>query len=651
MVRGLLTLLIALSDRDNAVSEPPGAAEDASPARPLPSTNGQEAAPLTSREASQGVKRERDEASAAPTEGAKRKREKVEYVPLTRYTETVAGWDLNYIDEGHMHVAGRRRERNATDLGTVDIHSVVMSLRSRLAAEVSYSLNTLMLISLVVKTAPTDSHTIIFNLKSCPALVDELLELLHEVVLGESDEADEDEIKPAPVSSVRAPTVRFATEPELLSDKAQGERKAAPPTPPTYRELFQLASQDELELRESERSSPLDRMRGARGSYSKATELGFCPLPRAAMLSSIVTILRNIALNDENAKTLAEWPGFLELLMRIVDLALLQGSEPDPSDKLALSAVDLLAIRKDVLHLVNAMGLDLRLDKVPTRVSKSVFDLLYFFLADVDLIREPFYLDLSSYIASGRAPGPSVGRSQSVDVALAAFARVGVRDANRAVIARVTTDEQLFSLFERLMRLAPMSAGEFTLLSHEGSLVTTENLAMSLYNIVFLAPTSTKLRIRLVPAFTRSLLRVVRRLGSARDKVAHQYTALLQRCLEVLVLLNEVGGMASKQDVAGEPWYGRGMCPLDDDELEAAAGGSGGDKQQRSTLRRSANPTQADRATVKAIKPQLDRRIGLAPVLAGEMRSLTEVAFVNPVLYRQLVVLADGRSATTTASS
>ena len=70
------------------------------------------------------------------------------------------------------------------------MHSLTMSLKSRLGSEVAYALNALTLISLTVRQSANDQQGLAFPLAACGDLFDELLDLLEETAFGVADEDD-----------------------------------------------------------------------------------------------------------------------------------------------------------------------------------------------------------------------------------------------------------------------------------------------------------------------------------------------------------------------------------------------------------------------------------------------------------------------------
>ncbi|MBW0513476.1 hypothetical protein O181_053191 [Austropuccinia psidii MF-1] len=78
-----------------------------------------------------------------------------------------------------------RPQCSLDDLGLVDVHILVMSLKSRIASEVKYALNTLTMIRPHLKLYPDDNSgkfgILLMPLMMCKDLLDKLLDLLEDV--------------------------------------------------------------------------------------------------------------------------------------------------------------------------------------------------------------------------------------------------------------------------------------------------------------------------------------------------------------------------------------------------------------------------------------------------------------------------------------
>jgi len=471
-----------------------------------------------------------------------------------------------------------------------------MSIRSRLASEVSFALNSLTLISMSIRTHPQETNSIPFPLRRCQNLYDELVDLLEETALGYEDEDDE-----------------------------EGERSAhddgRPPASETYNELFQTITEEAGRLRPPD---PDERNRNA-----QLADLGQTPLRPIDTILSVTNILRNFSIADDNATFLGKDPHLLDVLARLTKLPLetsaSRGGGPKrPLWPIRVSPLDSMTLKKDVLELLVNFGLDVRLDQQNVETSQSIFDLLTFFLLDAHR-HSHTHFDLSQTPGNSSriAQSTSIRIAHYVDLGLAAFSRVTLFDSNRIAISRLASHSTLDRLFDSLIRLVPISESDFQLMTLEAGLVFVENLVMSLYNLVYLATPELKLELRSKPAYIRSLMRVVRRLSGSHsaDSAAAAFQPLIERCIATLQLLSSLGGVtvgSTGIESTEVPWWGMSMSGYEEDEV-----GEGG-KQ----MIRPAQPTEADRGIVKQrLPPSASTAAGLdpgLPILSGETKSLFE---------------------------
>lgn len=459
-----------------------------------------------------------------------------------------------------------------------------MSLKSRLGTEVAFALNVLTLLSLTMRIFTNDQSNLHFPLSGCGFLLDELVDLLEETAFGIEGEFGDEELDEA------GPT------------RPNDGRDDSISTPLTYRDLFRLVTEEEAELL----GDPVSALKTANDLSNR----GLCPLGPVETVSAITNLLRNLSLWEENARTMVGRPELLEFLVRVAELPLRRNGPTKGRWPLQVSAAESMALRKDVLVTLSNFGLEVRLSRHSPETVASLFDLLTFFLADSDH-QDQLYFDLSSSPASfSRLAQPPYQRlSHYVDLGLTAFARITLTDSNRSVLAKALATRDLFPLFESLIHLLPVTETDFQVVTAEAGLIFTENLAMSIYNLAFFAPVELKLRLRVVPAFIKGLLRVVRRLmGVSPDPAENPFGMLCDRCIATLQILSDVGGTTGRsQEDADAPWFGIGM---------------NGDFEDKP---RGCNPTEADRATVKARQPPANgAEPGGPPVLLADSRSIFE---------------------------
>ncbi|CAD6901918.1 unnamed protein product [Tilletia controversa] len=184
---------------------PPASTAQQPQAGPSSSTSTSTSRPPTARSAATATT-----APAPPPSGASNTTKyRIEYMPIRRELKSAGGWDLDMIHDFLAPVLEGRGKapRGVSDLGSVDITQLTLSLRSRLTSEVSYALNTLQILSsgngfVVAQPAPPPppplrnphypphhhqhqqhgQQVVDFELDlgRCGDLVDELVELLGE---------------------------------------------------------------------------------------------------------------------------------------------------------------------------------------------------------------------------------------------------------------------------------------------------------------------------------------------------------------------------------------------------------------------------------------------------------------------------------------
>lgn len=461
--------------------------------------------------------------------------------------------------------------------GLIDVHSLTMSIRSRLGSEVAFALNSLTLISSGMRTSSAENG-FDFLLGTTGDLLEELLELLEETAFGIEDELEEEDLERMQAEKERIPT--------LVS----------------YRELFRRVTEEVGDLRPDDDQSDRD--------IDGAVSLG--PIE---VIISIVNILHQLALSSENARFMNGWGRgkVLDILVRVASLPLRKDGLPKGRYPLQVTAADSMILKKNALEVLLNIGVEARLNQYSTRTATLLFQLLLFFIVDSDRHEDHLYFDLSATPSnSSKLPQPAPSRiTHYLDLGLTAFARITLPDSNRFILSKLDPKFDMFTLFESLIHLLPVTEGDFSLVTNEAGLIFAENLAMCLYNLAFLAPTELKLRLRVVPSFTKSLLRVIRRLiGAAGDPAENPFVVLCDRCVATLKLLSEVGGINSnmKEGEDDAPWFGIGMHGEEDDKPK------------------SHTPSGGDRGSVKARQPPSGNNgAKTVPVLIGERKEMFEI--------------------------
>ncbi|GAA5856351.1 hypothetical protein JCM8547_000882 [Rhodosporidiobolus lusitaniae] len=578
----------------------------ASPIKPASSTLPDPTAPSSSSVPPASSNAEASSATAPkpsePPAPLRRKRRKIEYVPLVRAIDTYGGYDLGQLEQVHLKAEKLRRPRTLHDLGTVDIHALTMSLRCRLSAEISYALNALALIAQSMLIDVGDGH-IPFPLSRCPDLLEELVDLLEETAFGTGDE-DDDEL-----------------------ERDQPFEEPAPFDPPTgYRDLFRLVADEASKL---SLPSPADEREK------------FEPVKPVEVVLSVLNLLRNFSLAPDNAKLFGADRRLMDVLAQVSALPLKQERRTGRRYPLHVSPADSLAIKKDVLETLSTFALNVELAKQSSGAAKNIVDLVIFFLRDAHH-RDQLHFDLSttpSAIARNLVQPTSLLIPPYLELSLSTFSRLALDDSNRSAISRLLPSDTLYSLFESLIFLLPVSEADFQICTFEAGLVHVYHVAVSLYHLAYVAPSSVKLRLRSEPRFVRSLIRIVRRLAGSSTSASQQdlFVGLAQRCIGVLQLLSSLGGVstvssASAAETSDVPWWGLSMSgDTSSDDEERGSGGGGGGVLLRGTLPPSASGgggTGQDAG---------------APVLAGDARILWELLQQGSmaIVFAQLVELAD----------
>lgn len=496
-----------------------------------------------------------------------------------------------------------------------------MSIKSRLASEVVFALNSLTLLSLAMRQSKEEQHGILFNLAQCGDLLDELVDLLEETAFGldaDDDEEDDEEEGGAPERK------DDATKDEEEEERSGPER--------SYRELFRLVTQEEAELNES---APTDALKQTAALADKS----LTPLGPIETVLALTNLFRNFSVSDDNAALFSKNLRVVEVLVKVADLPLRRRQLRKETTKeqqwpLRVSAGDSMALKKDVLETIINIGSTILLELHQEATSRRLLDLLLFFLADADH-HDQLYFDLSnSPSASSRIPQPSHIRvSHYLELGLAAFALLTLPDSNRYIVARLAPSRiDLYKLFESLIHQLPITESDFQIVTSEPGLVFVENLAMSLYNLAFLSPIELKLRLRVQPSFVKSILRLVRRLsGGAQEAETNAFLRLSNRCIAILQVLSDLSGVSgTTRETSDAPWWGLAMS---------------GDETDRP---KAAQPTEEDRGTVKQVVPPSGSSKVLAkagpPILTSEKRALFELLWGQSlaVVFGNLADMFDG---------
>ncbi|WFD24268.1 hypothetical protein MEQU1_002965 [Malassezia equina] len=456
--------------------------------------------------------------SGLPTTAASTRQEptkfKIEYVPTNVRMRTHGGRDLDRIDRELVpRMATRTRPRGVHELGKVDVYGLIMSLQSGLAHEISYALNTLLILSSGLD-APAQFR---FLMAPCENLLDVLLDMLIRE-MGSTDES----------TNVT----------DTLLDKQLT----------TYCEALELALQDEASLRlwRRQTGSPVAERAANR---------------RVAVVQVIFTILRNVSLMPENNTFLATHARFVPSLAwaaRTIQADQRWGGTSEQLQFFSLN--ELLHLRKDLVTiLLGVAGESLDLSAQTPVTVASLVDLIRFFVLDAAEFEQregapPALLErLPAHTPQAQMLLYQV--PHHAQLALQAFSCFALPDANRETLAREIPSDVLLQMSERLLSLLPVQLSDFRRLESSTRLGYAEAVAMCLYNVVYLAPPSVKTAIRETPGAVGILFRAVKQLlQNAQDYARNPYGLLCRRLTEIMRLLSDGRGQFGEPPLLGMYW-------------------------------------------------------------------------------------------------
>lgn len=478
-------------------------------------------------------------APAAPTPAAPAAALQIEYLPTHIAPATAGGRDLDRLErELAPRCAARARVRGVHELGTVDVFALCMSLQSGLTFEVSYALNALLILSAGVDGGA--SYQLL--LEPCEQLLDVLLDVLLEHAFESADAVHErlarDESGALDAAALQSLGV-------LCHDQL------------SYCDATELALQDEGAVR-LPRSAHAER--------------------RAAVVQTVLVILRNAAVMPDNAGYLAAHARFLPVLALVARAAQLDprwtdGARCDAAYTLRdLSLAELLGVRKDVLTVVLALsGEALDVSEHAPLTAATLLDTLRFFILDASEFeaREapPLLLERLT-AATPNAQAMLYQVPHHAHLALQALSCFALPDANREALARWVPSDVLVQLAVQLLRLLPVDVPDFRRLASASRLEYAEAAAFCLFHVVYMAPPAARQAIREAPGVVRILFRAAKRLlQNVRDYTHNPYGLLCRRLIETLRVLGK------KDDAFGAPpLLGMYWPAVDDADTRGSAG-------------------------------------------------------------------------------
>lgn len=572
--------------------------------------------------------------AAAP---ARRKRRRIEYRPYSKAPEAFGG--IEQADQVLLAAERARQPRQLGDLGLIDIHSLTMSLRCRIASEVAYALNALALIALQMSGDPPNTPGVQFLLEKCPELLEELLDLLEETAFGYDDGS-------------RSPSRNDGV--GTASSTTNGAHAPLEEDLRSYRRLFRRV---EAEMSGLVQSSD-DRATAA----DSGDEFGNSLRPGPTIVA-ICNLLRNLTTSERNLRFAAQEPRFAEILIRVASLPMRSYSTSSAASvesryPVRLSAADLLVVRKNAIEILSHIGLDVALDSYSPSIAAGAVDLVLFFLRDAEYHKDPFSFTVCPSLPSlNRIPQPHAKLGpQSPTVlpyfgfGLATCARLFLRDGNRSMISHLIEPDELFEIFVSLVALLPIAEKDFQVMTFETGLLYMHSVVVSLYNLATLSPPSVKARLQRHPKITRAFLRMVRRLAGTQVAYSDEdiYQQIAHRALTILQLLDgggdgRGGGSSETVTTAGTsdlPWYGMSMSGVADEESDDGVLAAGPAIAATDGTALDGEETVATTASASSSLK--------APILAGEARQLLEQLSqgMMPLVIPMLMALASGSNGT-----
>lgn len=457
-------------------------------------------------------------------------RRKIEYIPLAREVDVYGGRDVHAIDAEWTVQMSRRPLRDINEWGVVDTEHLSMSLRSRLAIELSYALTTFTVLSTMRAQSPGSG----FPISNCPDLLDDVLDLVEEVAFG-------------------GPEKNFELDFTEKSERIY-----------TNRELLGLVQDTE--------SRPFASLEFHQGS--KDPSLG--PMPRPGnIIISVVAIIRNLSIIPDNMEFLASFPTLADRLLRLCTMEQVDG-KPIPASK-NLTLADLLLIRRETIIIFLSLSGLINLSKnsslpITLRIGRRIFELIASYLVDPSESVPP----LASVQLAGVPPTSNLRPPILPDMALEVFTRFSQTDANRQLLTRAVPQAMLWQLLTNLVHRVPMVDADFLLMQREYWSSYVEKTIMAIYSLIFMSPYELKQKIKAdrVLGIKSVLLRMARRvlLVPNHDGRGAFYIPA-RRAVEAMKLLDK----AEEKVDAAEPalpalQFGMGFSDGDDNSSEKGTG-------------------------------------------------------------------------------
>lgn len=457
-------------------------------------------------------------------------RRKVEYVPLAREVYSHGGRDLRGIHEAEIAPTHGRDPplKEMGEWGAIETDALVLSIRSRVATEMSYALTTLAILSTMKGQTPGSG----FPIQQCGDLLEELLDLVEELAF----DGIEDNFDPN-FTELQLPTYRQLT-------TAVHDGNASP---------FSMSAQQ----------GDADPTRGISQRPGNVILL-------------VITILRNFTTVQENVDFMSTQYRLVELALRLSCVTCKDGRYTAASPALSLS--DVIVIRRDTLTMLGGVVAKIQFpnpdapDPSTTKMAVRLFQLIASYLVDPAEAISPFNFVSSTNLP----PSPHHAPPQYADQALDVFTRLAQGDGNRQVFSKAIPHPATKLLLTSLVRRLPFVDNDFTLVSRESWISYVEKLMMSIYSVVFLAPPELKRQFKSDRQLGMKtvLMRTVHKFALHGNlEVRHWFSAITRRAIETLKLLDDETDMFEVAESAPSTLsFGMGWGDATDADVEAGSG-------------------------------------------------------------------------------
>ncbi|KIJ45591.1 hypothetical protein M422DRAFT_250904, partial [Sphaerobolus stellatus SS14] len=298
---------------------------------------------------------------------------------------------------------------------------------------------------------------------------------------------------------------------------------------------------------------------------------------RADTISSILNLLRNFSLTGENQRFMGQHPELLGLILRVSSISSPPSKPglvcPAPLSS-ALTAADIIKLRRDVLTIVTNIAPFTHLPNHPEVVRVRVFELLASFLVE----SHDLCCITGIVIQSGAISAATVRPPASVELALEAFSKLFQPDANRLSLSHTIKMSWLWKLFASLVHRLPISTEDFAIAMriHDVWLCYLEKVVLCIYSLCFLATPELKLKMKTdrTLGFPKLVLRMVKRFVNIQDSSARQFFLVSsRRAIEALKLVDEGADPFESPQVSGPLYaFGMGFGETDSKQMETGNG-------------------------------------------------------------------------------